>query len=255
MKTELIEKIIQLRSQGRAHHQIAQITGFCTRTVGRVLQKYSLEFALRDADIMEMCYQKSGVGPQDRAFYEAASLRRIEEEFSRRPLSDVPTPTLAKMVLAARKRSDIYQAQVKRNAAESMLQSEEVIFTEEDEHPIRQPQQDTRTGSQQFAGTHQPPAPATPQPQAPQSSFVPSIALAEAPSQASTESQPIETKGNTQQAPVSSNQQQPNPYKANTGNSIPRTPASQPQNSPGYSQPITPGPGNGTAKPNPGSSR
>ncbi|MDB6029541.1 MAG: hypothetical protein JWM68_5764, partial [Verrucomicrobiales bacterium] len=32
MKTELLEKILQLRSQGRAHHQIAQITGFCTRT-------------------------------------------------------------------------------------------------------------------------------------------------------------------------------------------------------------------------------
>ncbi|MDB6053937.1 MAG: hypothetical protein JWN25_1460 [Verrucomicrobiales bacterium] len=164
MKIEHIDKIIQLRSQGRAHHEIARITGFCTRTIGRVLQKYSHEFALREADIMQITYQKSGIGRHDRAFYEASYLRRIEEEFNSPPLSDVPTPTLAKMVLAARKRSDVYRAQVKRKAHEIMLQSEEVMFTEEDEHPIREPQQDTRTGSAQFAGTHQPPTPATPQP-------------------------------------------------------------------------------------------
>ncbi|MDB6129127.1 MAG: hypothetical protein JWM04_234, partial [Verrucomicrobiales bacterium] len=146
------------------HHEIARITGFCTRTIGRVLQKYSHEFALREADIMQITYQKSGVGPQDQTLYEASYLRRIEEEFNSRSLSAVPTDKLAKMVIAARKGSDIYQDRVKRNAAENMLQSEEVIFTEEDEHPIREPQQDTRTGSAQFAGTHQPPTPATPQP-------------------------------------------------------------------------------------------
>ncbi|MDB6128910.1 MAG: hypothetical protein JWM04_17 [Verrucomicrobiales bacterium] len=207
MKTELIDKIIQLRSQGRAHHQIAQITGFCTRTVGRVLQKYSHEFALREADIMEITYQKSRIGPHDRAFYEAAYLRRIEEEFNSLSLSAVPTDKLAKMVIAARKGSDIYQDRVKRNAAESMLQSEEVIFTEEDEHPIREPQQDTRTGSAQFAGTHQPPTAANPQPQAPQSSFVPSVVPAKAPSQTSPSSQPVEAKEipNKHRCPATSN--------------------------------------------------
>jgi hypothetical protein len=253
MKIELVDKILKLRSQGRTQHQIAHITGFCTRTVIRVLQKYSHEFAAHEADVVELTFEKSGIGHKDRAFYEAAFHARVEDELNRRPLSDIPTDKLVKIVMMARKRSDEYRDRAKRNLYESDLQSEAVIFTEEDEHPIREPQQDTRTGSQQFAGTHQPPSPANPQPQAPQSSFVPSIAPAEATTQTSPESQPVEPKGNTQQAPSSpSNQQQPNPYKANPGNGIPRTPASHPQNAPGYSQPTNQGPDNGTPKPNPG---
>ena len=247
MKLDQIEKIIQLRAQGHTQHHIASVTGFTTRTIIRVLQKYRFEFATREHDVMQKTFEKSAIGHAAQSYFQAGMLIRLEEEFNRRPLSDVPTPMLAKMVIAARKSSQEYEDRKRLRADESMILSETKIDLDEDERPVQEPQQDTRTGSAQFAGTHQPATPA-------QTTFVPSIVPARpvTQKQTSTKNEPVKTKENTPQPAVSSNHHQPNPNKTNQGNGIPKILPSRPQNTQGHPEPTNPGPSSETPKPRPG---
>ena len=103
MTLDTVTKIIHLRAAKTPQHKIAKDLGLCTRTVLRVLKKHAHEFALREIEVMEAIFERSGINHESQVLAQAAHLKKLEAALADCAVDEPQFERLSRMTQVARK--------------------------------------------------------------------------------------------------------------------------------------------------------
>jgi transposase-like protein len=101
--TEIQQRFVQLRAQGRTYSTIAQELGVCKRTLINWSHKFQYEINNQRAIELEALQEALVATREVRARALAAQLAAVEEEIKKRDLSQVSTSRLYSMADALRR--------------------------------------------------------------------------------------------------------------------------------------------------------
>ena len=98
MKTEELNNILNMRAQNLSYDKIAELTGYCSQTVYRILKKHRIELSIRKSSVMEHALRNFEAFENQRNLGSIKHYSRLVQEFNSRPLAGISSDRLFRMI-------------------------------------------------------------------------------------------------------------------------------------------------------------